>query len=107
MDVAHVMTQLQTLCPQGPDGITISGGEPFEQQDALEALLRELHGWRDASGRRFDLLCYSGFSMTRLVHRHQALLDLLDAVIPEPYKQDLSRGQWWAGSAEPDPHPAE
>lgn len=81
------------------DGITISGGEPFDQPDALAALLRGLHGWRRQSGVDFDILCYSGYPLKTLESSHKNLLALLDAVIPEPYAEALPLGLLWRGSA--------
>ena len=39
----------QQVAPTGLDGITISGGEPFAQPEALLALLEALHDWRTSS----------------------------------------------------------
>ena len=81
------------------DGVTISGGEPFEQPDALFALLEGLHAWRDAKGFDFDVLCYSGYPLKTLEWKHAKLLALLDVVIPEPYVDALPLGNVWRGSA--------
>lgn len=81
------------------DGITISGGEPFDQPGALRALLQAFHAWRRQSGLDFDLLCYSGYPMKTLQRKHKPLLALLDAVIPEPYADGLPLGKRWCGSA--------
>ncbi len=81
------------------DGITLSGGEPFDQPGALRALLTGLHDWRKQGGLDFDLLCYSGYPMKTLEQRHKPLLALLDAVIPEPYADGLPLGKIWRGSA--------
>jgi anaerobic ribonucleoside-triphosphate reductase activating protein len=79
------------------DGVTISGGEPFDQPEALLELLRDLRGWADAGAR--DLLCYSGRSLAALRARHGVILALLDAVIPGPYVEDQAPGLRWRGSA--------
>ena len=42
------------------EGVTISGGEPFDQPVALAALLRALDAWRRHARLDFDILCYSG-----------------------------------------------
>jgi anaerobic ribonucleoside-triphosphate reductase activating protein len=80
------------------DGITISGGEPFDQPVALGALLEELAAWRAALPRPFDILCYSGLPLRTLRARYPDLLARLDAVIPEPYVERRTRGRLWAGS---------
>lgn len=81
------------------EGVTISGGEPFDQPQGLLALLKGLDAWRKASGRDFDILCYSGYPLATLQARHAKLLALLDALIPEPYADGLPLGKAWRGSA--------
>ena len=80
------------------DGVTISGGEPFEQPAGLCALLEALVAWRRTQHLDFDVLCYSGFPYKVLVRKHARLLALLDAIIPEPYVDDLPQGNVWRGS---------
>ena len=80
------------------DGVTISGGEPFEQPAGLRALLAGLLAWRRAADLDFDILCYSGYPLRTLERKHAKLLALLDAVIPEPYVDDLPQGNVWRGS---------
>lgn len=66
------------------DGITISGGEPFEQPIALRHLLSELR-------KRFhgDILVYTGFEFHQINNRFDDHLpSLIDAVITGPYQID-------------------
>ena len=88
--------------PDDVDGITISGGEPFDQPDALHALLLALHGWRAERDRPIDLLCYSGRSLRALRARFAEHLGLLDVVIPGPYVAAEAPGLRWRGSANQD-----
>jgi anaerobic ribonucleoside-triphosphate reductase activating protein len=81
------------------DGVTISGGEPFDQPRALADLLEALTGWRDAAGLDFDLLCYSGYPLATLRKKHAAVLGRLDALIPEPYADGQPLSHLWRGSA--------
>ena len=97
--VRDVLAWCRRVAPDGPDGVTISGGEPFEQPEALAALLDGLHAWRTARALDFDLLCYSGYPLKTLERRHAKLLARLDAVIPEPYADGLPLGNVWRGSA--------
>jgi anaerobic ribonucleoside-triphosphate reductase activating protein len=83
----------------GLEGVTISGGEPFDQPQALKALLSGLAAWRDREGIAIDLLCYSGYPMRALRQRHEDILSLLDAVIPEPYVEARPTSLSWRGSA--------
>lgn len=99
MEVSALLAWCRRVAPEAPDGITISGGEPFDQPRALTALLQGLHAWRLSSGRDFDLLCYSGYPLERLRRKHGPLLGLLDAVIPEPYVAGQPLAHVWRGSA--------
>jgi len=80
------------------DGVTISGGEPFEQPQALRALLDGLGAWRREKQLDFDILCYSGMPQRRLEKDHADILARLDAIIPEPYVDGLPQGNVWRGS---------
>ena len=81
------------------DGVTISGGEPFDQPEALDALLVKLDRWRRAHVRPIDFLCYSGRSLPALRARYGHILARLDAVIPGPFIADQAPGLRWRGSA--------
>lgn len=81
------------------DGITISGGEPFDQPTALGVLLDGLIRWRDDARVEFDLLCYSGNPLSTLQKRHATVLAKLDAIIPEPFVEGLPLDRLWRGSS--------
>ncbi|MDR0737084.1 MAG: radical SAM protein [Zoogloeaceae bacterium] len=81
------------------DGVTISGGEPFDQPWALNALLDGIRRWRRRGNPNLDVLCYSGYPLKTLEARHGALLKKLDALVPEPYAEALPQGGRWRGSA--------
>jgi len=80
------------------DGITISGGEPFDQPDALAALLDGLHSWRSKLKSDLDILCYSGYPYNKLQSQHGSILGKLDALIPEPFIDTKPTVQPWRGS---------
>jgi anaerobic ribonucleoside-triphosphate reductase activating protein len=98
MTVARLLSWCKTSSGGVLDGITLSGGEPFEQPKALAALLDALHHWRQQAGLNFDILCYSGYPLATLQQRHAKLLAKLDAVIPEPYVDALPLTHLWRGS---------
>jgi anaerobic ribonucleoside-triphosphate reductase activating protein len=81
------------------DGVTISGGEPFDQPDALLMLLERLETLRRKSRARVDFLCYSGYPEAFLRAGHTEILGRLDALIPEPFALDHSPGGLWRGSS--------
>ena len=80
-----------------PDGITISGGEPFDQSAPLVELLRLLNGRGIA-----DILIYSGYSLENLLGTFPFLPELAAAVVDGPfeeYGEGTSRGSGaWRGS---------
>jgi len=65
------------------DGITISGGEPFDQPEALTALL---HGLRSRSAG--DILVYSGYPFDSLQPQLDSGDSLIDALISGPLRID-------------------
>jgi anaerobic ribonucleoside-triphosphate reductase activating protein len=83
----------------GFDGVTISGGEPFDQPNALVVLLKGLREWRRVAKLEFDILCYSGYPLKTLQKEHAGVLALLDAVIPEPFVDSQPPVSVWRGSA--------
>jgi anaerobic ribonucleoside-triphosphate reductase activating protein len=64
------------------DGVTISGGEPFDQTDGLQELLAGLR-------TRFkgDVLVYSGYEFEDLQARQAAALGFIDVLISEPFDE--------------------
>lgn len=97
--VADILAWCRNTANEGWDGVTISGGEPFDQAQGLRALLSGLHVWRKESGNDFDILCYSGYPLRTLEAKHGALLGMLDAVIPEPYIENAPPAAIWCGSS--------
>lgn len=68
------------------DGLTVTGGEPFDQPEALLALLR---GWRSLNGG--DVLVFSGHPLEALTPRLQEFEGLVDCLIADPFR--ASAGQ--------------
>ena len=78
-------------------GITLSGGEPFDQAPGLLALLKGLR--QHPRTAELDILCYSGYPLKTLEANHAKILQHLDALIPEPYIDALPMEKRWRGSA--------
>jgi anaerobic ribonucleoside-triphosphate reductase activating protein len=81
--VAAVLGWLAAL--PAVDGVTISGGEPFQQPRALRELLYGIADWR--ADRSIDILVYSGYAYSRLRRSawSRELLEMCDAVVAGPY----------------------
>jgi anaerobic ribonucleoside-triphosphate reductase activating protein len=79
------------------DGLTISGGEPFEQSESLAKLCELVRCNRDLS-----ILAYTGYELEVLRNRSAAdrkFLDQLDLLIDGEYRQELRGPYLWRGSA--------
>jgi len=99
VDLEHLISHIASLSNEAVDGVTITGGEPFDQAGSLMTLLEALHTWRQSRARPVDLLAYSGYSLERLRGRHADTLGLLDAIIAGPYRRTKPTRLIWRGSA--------
>ena len=101
------VTDVQTLArefleaedPQ-TEGITLSGGEPFLQPEALTEFVRILKAHRD-----WGVICYTGFTMEELREREKeipavgSLLKECDLLIDGRYVQEKDEGEALKGSS--------
>lgn len=92
----EVVERAGTLVTDRLDGVTISGGEPFEQPDGLVALLHALRAWLPGW---CDVLAYSGFELDDVRGRVPEALELLDGVITGPFVAGRPSDSRWWGSA--------
>jgi anaerobic ribonucleoside-triphosphate reductase activating protein len=99
MSILKLVDWCCEMAKRGLDGITISGGEPFDQPQELLRLIERLIQWRAHAGLDFDVLCYSGYPWKHLKKMHADVLTKLDAVIPEPFNHHAMPGLKWRGSA--------
>lgn len=79
------------------DGLTISGGEPFEQAGSLAASLRDIR-----RRSNLNILVYSGFSLKEIRKRDDdslRMLAFIDILIDGRFRQDLPTNLVWRGSA--------
>jgi len=92
VDVATLLEQVAPWLDQA-DGVTISGGEPFDQFDAL---LQMLVGLRQRTAA--DILVYSGHPLETLQPMLDQARDLIDAVISDPYLEQADQSLALRGS---------
>ncbi len=74
--------------------VTVSGGEPFEQPEALLALLQAL---RDKGFN--DILVYSGYEFVYLQEHFGEILKYIDALIDGRFEQNQESKEVYRGSA--------
>lgn len=96
----HDVTELADwLCElPGIEGVTLSGGEPFGQAEALAELLDHVRSRRPG----FTAMAYSGFRYEALLRggpERLALLRRLDLLVDGPYVASAQHGLRWRGSS--------
>lgn len=93
LSVSDIIQQI----PMGEvTGITISGGEPFEQAEELALLLEQ------AGQKGLNRLVYTGFTYEEFFARNdktiEKCLSLVDILIDGPYMQEIPPVLPWTGS---------
>ena len=90
-----VESVLETIRPMlvEADGLTISGGEPFDQRDALYELLTKI---RKIFTR--DVILFSGYEYHDIENDISVTDGLIDILICGPYKRDASQKKPLRGS---------
>lgn len=97
--VESVVASIAGVLTDEADGVTISGGEPFDQPEALTELLGSLARVGERSRNTIDVLCYSGRPLGHLRREHPEILSRLDAVISDPFAAQKPTTRVWRGSA--------
>lgn len=93
--VQRLADRIVSLSPRH-DGLTVSGGEPFEQPEALSELLS-----RVKTGTSLDILVYTGHTIEALQAGSpsiRTLLGLIDVLIDGPFRRELPNRKLWRGS---------
>ncbi|MBQ5825705.1 MAG: radical SAM protein, partial [Clostridia bacterium] len=78
------------------EGVTISGGEPFLQAEALAELIKKVRKIKD-----IGVIIYTGYLIEELseVQGADKLLELTDLLIDGPYVSELDDGKSLRGSS--------
>jgi anaerobic ribonucleoside-triphosphate reductase activating protein len=87
-----ITTILSGIDPECVSGLTVSGGEPFEQPEALKDLLQA------ARNRGLNTLVYTGYTWEELWARREPALQFCDYLIDGPYEQGNPPRCGWSGS---------
>ena len=93
-EMANKLVSLENI-----GGITISGGEPFAQADALAELIRQVR-----KRKKINVICFTGYVFQDLISMMDKLgirgfLEQIDVLIDGPYIQDRSLESGLRGSA--------
>jgi len=93
----------EILKARGIEGITISGGEPMLQAEALHELVRTVRYQKQLS-----VICYTGFTLEQLKEagdpKIDAFLSQVDVIIDGPYVDRLNDNKGWRGSSNQQAH---
>lgn len=84
---------------QCADGVTISGGEPFEQPAPLMSLIEGVRSFCPG-----DLLVYSGFTWSHLRRRFGQIIANIDVLVAGPYIARLRTEGCLFGSSNQEIH---
>jgi anaerobic ribonucleoside-triphosphate reductase activating protein len=90
--IADLLRAIASWLPRC-DGITISGGEPFDQPDALSEIVTALR--QRTNG---DILVYSGYTKAILQRRFASTLALIDALVAGPFVATKPDSRTFIGS---------
>ncbi len=87
IDVEKLAAYINTLFDRRVDGITITGGEPFEQAKELSELL-------DCLKVKTEVLVFSGNTFENLEknNEYKKFLNRIDVLIDGPYVEELNDG---------------
>lgn len=87
---------------EGIDGLTLSGGEPFDQDvssmiDLLDAVRQRMN---------LNIMAYTGYCLAELRcdRERSRILPLIDILIDGPYVESEDHGELWRGSANQKVH---
>ena len=74
------------------DGFTITGGDPFEQPEALNKMLSQLQTFSS------DILVYTGFEYATIQKEHSDILSLVSVLIDGKYEEEKNNSSCLIGS---------
>lgn len=98
VEVAEVIAELGRFAGEA-DGLTVSGGEPFDQPQALTLVLA---AWRQMSKR--PVLVFTGLERAEVDEWLAANSGLVDALVTGPFRSDLPQTMALRGSDNQELH---
>lgn len=94
VDVTELVNKILLLSNNVPCGITISGGEPFNNSAGLESLLEKL----SVAGFE-DIIVYTGYSKDHIVRKYGWIKKYCAMLISGKYRLGLETNAVWCGSS--------
>lgn len=82
LDIDHLIEDMQPALARA-DGLTISGGEPFDQAEAMLTFLSKVKPL--VSG---DILLFTGYDHDEIPHQAKSALGSLDVLVSGPFVQE-------------------
>lgn len=95
VDTTDVINEILRYAPLH-NGLTISGGEPFEQAAALSELLAMVR-----ERTNLDVLVYTGYTLQEICtadYKQKKMLSYIDILIDGPFLYEMSNNKLWRGS---------
>ncbi len=86
LEVETLLSHISRL-PMELEGLTISGGEPFDQPEAIVELLEGIR----SRFPQWNIILYSGYTLPTLRKGHRAvqkILKLIDVLIDGPFRRE-------------------
>jgi len=93
MSFEEVEKKLKDYIKFNPSGVTISGGEPFDQPPGLCEVVKIC---RKLNYR--EILVYSGYTFEYLLAKYSKILNLVDILVSGPFIEELTTEKVWRGS---------
>ena len=93
MSIREISEKLRKLKKFKQDGITISGGDPFDQTNGLLNVLKICHELNFS-----EILVYSGYDFSLLKRKYDDILKYIDILISGPFIESLPTNKIWRGS---------
>lgn len=93
---ARALGRLVAGMTAGHEGLTLSGGEPFDQAEALAETLDEMR-----CPASFDIMAYSGYTLAEIDSggpERRRLLSMVDVLIDGRFREELPTEKPWRGS---------
>lgn len=91
--ITSVFDEILSYKGREPEGITISGGEPFNQAESLNKLLLLLR-----TAGFCDIMVFSGYSYPYLKKKWPGIIRLIDVLIDGRFKEGKETEYHWKGS---------